>query len=136
MNVERLEQLADHVEQLSFGTEAGKFTMKDWEHSCGAPACLAGWAILLFGDEGSDYEFVDDDPERPRLGLLDDHVSVRAAELLDLPTSVWTFLFEPRQRDFDLIEIDPQWAARCVRNLIESGGIVDWNGTRTPDHES
>ena len=50
MYTKRIHALADHIETLSYGEEAGKFNMEGYIHECGSPACIAGWACFMFED--------------------------------------------------------------------------------------
>ena len=57
MDVERIEGLARHIERLrtvgpghQAKEEPGYFQGR-WKHRCDTPACIAGWAIHLFGED-------------------------------------------------------------------------------------
>ena len=52
MNVERILQLADIIEVQPHMTDEDPegFTMMDYIHDCGSPACIAGWAVATFSD--------------------------------------------------------------------------------------
>ena len=56
MNVERIRALAEHIESLPTvgmtwdDAQRQAYCQRTYAHLCGTPACIAGWAVHLFGD--------------------------------------------------------------------------------------
>ena len=145
MNVKRILALADTIEELpdfhSTGiglpnvTGQDSFRMDRFRHECGAPACMAGWAIYLWGEEDGDR------------GLIPTPYLIRAGRILGLMTDdrPWR-LFEPHdspciQRDHDAhwsadptspAYISNKRAAAQLRHLAKTGE-VDWSATPYED---
>ena len=125
MNRERILHLAETIEKQEFvpineGCDAASgFNMSHWFYPCGAPACIAGWAIFLF-------------PAQIQLSYDGDHI-YRAARLLGISNSMGTRLFEPRFMHADVGILIPgspgfitaRHAAAVLRHLVETGE-VDW----------
>jgi hypothetical protein len=121
MNKERILKLADIIEKQPHTTpqQPDGFTMSNWTHDCGTPACICGWANHELNKETSSD-----------IWLGDDRV---AAEWLGLDIDTAGSLFEPsRERDSNpwatdwWDEITPAHAAAVLRNLAETGK-VDWS---------
>ena len=121
MNVERIIELANHIEALDHAPKlcwvesSEKFDMSKWNYECGSPACMAGHALWL----------------------LDKHLKNRnhrtveaaAAELLELDEDDAEALFTPVERYmgiWQLSEIEPKTAAAVLRNFAKTGN-VEWN---------
>lgn len=128
MNKERILALADLIEKQPHTTvdDAHGFTMGNWTHACGTPACIAGWAV--FAENGSaKFE-------------SGEWVSSRAASYLELDRDDAVLLFEPDLRNPDEFEDDetdatdgwdeitPSQAAATLRRLAETGS-VDWSAS-------
>lgn len=118
MNTEYILNLADRIEKMPHTdvTDPSGFTMVDYRHHCGTPACIAGHVI-------------DDERIDPNLVLCDEHevvaevfgISEAKADSLCLASGVMR-----------LNLITPQWAAACLRHLARTGE-VDWPGTKPQD---
>ena len=87
-------RVADHVERLEWcdsavmpGKEDPCFTMQATHYACGAPACIAGWAVHL----GTNQRF----DSLPRGGFHQGGVMDIAATLLDIDHEASELLFTP-----------------------------------------
>lgn len=128
---QRIEQLADRVERLEAGHLAGQFDMNSVKHVCGAPACIAGWAVNVFGDlslttyraavEGKAVAEAVMDEAANILGLREDD----AEELFWPVGHVADVCAEPGQQGY----VSPAMAAACLRLLVDTGE-VDWRAAR------
>jgi hypothetical protein len=89
------------------------------EDSCGTVCCIGGYAALLSGN-------IDD--EQLYSGI--------SAEYLGLDTHTARQLVYARgaRGAHHLDSITREWAAACVRNLLETGE-VDWSGTEPAEEE-
>lgn len=106
MNVERIRELANVIEvqpHTRIEDETG-FNMRYFEHDCGSPACIGGWANFIWGKGREDTST----EARGYLGISLEH-----AESLFFP-------------DFDMDRITPTHAAAVLRNLADTGK-VDWS---------
>ena len=125
MNVDRIRQLADHIEKLPYvparraRKEVPSFSMRWLDYNCGTPACIAGWAIEMWPEK--------DTTERSLQ---------RARVCLDVwgPLSKHLFVPEFPSANYDAKKgqrghITPAHAAACLRKLAETGE-VDWEGTK------
>lgn len=113
MNVERINALADMIEVMPHTTVSAEegFSMANWSHDCGTPACIAGWAAYLAKGPGV---------------LINHSCYDVAADFLDINVCLADELFEPRLGDVDLWdEIEPKHAAEVLRHLAQTGN-VDW----------
>ena len=134
MNVERLNQLADHIERLEhaptgvcaapdnipFGDTPDAFNMSNWvsESTCGTAGCIAGHAGCLFRDEQS----------RMRTGIMTD-----ARRLLELTPREGSLLFIPGTLG-TMDQITPAMAAQVLRLVAGGMEILDaWKAT-LPSH--
>lgn len=124
MNTERILALADLIEKQPHTTQEAPegFTMVNWNHDCGTPACIAGWAchVALGGAV-----------------VLDINIEQTARRFLGLDAAEADALFEPDLRsDFEKEhgfisstdvwdDITPDHAARTLRRLAKTGK-VDW----------
>lgn len=126
MNKERILALADLIEKQPHTTvEAPSgFSMENWSHDCGTPACIAGWAWAM---------------EKAKMEDVDDNASDAAQKFLGLGVLTGDSLFEPDLRDTDLAlnhhwenhtdlwgHITPTHAAAVLRHLADTGK-VDWS---------
>lgn len=114
MDTYRLTKLANHIEKLdhehgSFSMGLFFFELPDY-HSCGTPACIAGHAIAMFGDQ-KDFN--------------QHNIKRDAQDILGLEASTATDLFYGTD-DIDLYEITPMEAAEAIYKLVETGE-VDWS---------
>lgn len=110
MNTERIRELADVIEDqphTSFNAANG-FYMDAWEHSCGTPSCIAGWAAHTFGRQVATWEMWD--VAEGLLGLSEE-------------TSRRLFLGDGT---FSRGSVTPAHAAAVLRNLADNG-VVDWS---------
>ena len=132
MNKERLLELADHVEALRhwpmedvLDVPEGCFNMNRWRYRCGAPACVAGHAVALWGNAEA--------PSSQLLGALG-----AATGLLDLDLRTARRLFTPQMGLCERAEEDycdaitPKTVAGVIRELVATG-IVYWPGVGTLD---
>ena len=121
MNVERISQLADHLEK---NIPDKDFSMEDYfvemprlaNNYCGTPACIAGYAIDLFGDKF-----------RIEIAICSAHRNIwpkaYAAELLGLNDFMAAGLFTP---EVELQEnITRENAVDALRTLVTTG-TFDW----------
>lgn len=110
MNKDRILALADLIEKQPHTSEydpAG-FTMDNWVHSCGTPACIAGWAAWQASGEQKTIN-----PE-----VVEDS----AAAFLGISYSDGRRLFTPRA---EWKAITPAIAASTLRRFAETGE-VEW----------
>ena len=117
MRKDRIRKLADTIEKCEavYGDDQGgdyKFWMGEIQFDCGSPACIAGWAEHIFGED-TDFDLT---------------------YLLDISSSDEMELIEPRYKNhayFPAVRSDhpgfitPQHAAKVLRHFAETG-IVDW----------
>jgi uncharacterized lipoprotein YmbA len=93
-------------------------------HDCGTACCIAGAAIQFAQDKPFSYDEWLETPANPFQW---------ASTLLDIDYLQASLLFHCEDEYGEVVasqrEIDSQWAARCIRKLIDTGG-VDWLGTR------
>ena len=127
MNRERIIALADHIETLEHtkkesysdddkveGGMEGKFRMKTYLFSCGAPACIAGHACAMFCPQEDNWMM-----ESFQL----------AKTVLWLSTGEATTLFIPNEvnlGDSLFGDITPKMATATLRHFAETGEVV-WN---------
>lgn len=113
MHKDRILALADLIEQqphTSPSSERG-FTMADFTHDCGTPACLAGWAAWESENR----------PEVIEWSLA----ASKATQFLCIGYDMADELFEPDDiAGWD--RITPAHAAFTLRHLAETG-VVDWS---------
>lgn len=109
MNVERILELADIIEKQPHTKVSSRegFNMGSFEHDCGTPCCIGGWANALFGNGRQDCS--------------DD-----ASGYLGLESEVGDELYFPCDTDVPLDAITPAHAAAVLRHLAETGR-VDWS---------
>lgn len=126
MHTERILALADLIEKQPHTTTESPegFTMDNWHHDCGTPACIAGWAchVSLGGNVVLNKDV---------------NIELTARYFLGLDAEKADALFQPDLRsDFekedDFIsatdawgDITPEHAARTLRRLAKTGK-VDW----------
>ena len=131
MNKEKILRLADVVEELEHaanGTDSGKFDMSRYAFFCGAPACVAGWAVAI---EVADFNV----PTAAKLNVRrlypgDGIVSStsihrKAGEILELSPGEAARLFRSSEPTSNLYDITPLEAAWVLRKFAETGEI-DW----------
>jgi hypothetical protein len=119
MNIERIRQLADVIAaqpHTPLAAESG-FNMNNWTHTCGSPACIAGWANFIRTDDDGTF-----------LGDM-----VAAAAWLGINIRQAAELFQPDEPDKDepddilsWSDITPAHAAAVLRHLAVTGQ-VDWS---------
>lgn len=53
MNIDRINALADLIEKQphSKKSDPSGFNMEYWQHTCGTPSCIAGWAVHMSGKD-------------------------------------------------------------------------------------
>jgi hypothetical protein len=98
VNRERIKRLAEYIESL----EESEFDMSTWY--CGTAACIAGYAILLFGSEEDKNELVFNGGTK--------NLSVIAQNLLEIDESRAHKLF------FDITIMDVATAGWKLRKLL------------------
>lgn len=120
MHKDRILALADLIESMPHTsvTDDHGFNMDDFDHVCGTPACIAGWAIAMRANDLSvnvrsavDAEF--------------DSYSGLASDYLGLSSGVGSDLYYGPGRDVKLADITPAQAAATLRRLAETGK-VEW----------
>lgn len=116
MNTDNIRRLADVIEAEPHTDReaASGFTMMCFFHTCGTPACIAGWADTLSG--------ADDWSGATRT----DCVEERAAKWLGLAASQAYALFWGGTEIKDLKSVSPTHAASVLRHLADTGR-VDWS---------
>lgn len=122
MNKEKILRLANILEGLEHTScidDPGKFNMSIYAFTCGAPACVAGWAVAL---EEEDYN-LNKATYSPihEVGIIHE----RARDILDLSNAEARRLFVPTLFRRSRREITPREAARVLRRLAQTG-IVQW----------
>lgn len=137
MNKDAISTIAHLLEKeatiRSSGGEIG-FDMESYidttneKFSCGTSACIAGWAVALFNDDGS-----------PRTAPLTGEELV-AIDETEVPDSVYASIFDKAQQIFGINDnaayrlftpaalevIDAKMAAETLRKLAETGE-VEWD---------
>lgn len=111
MNKERILELAEVIERQPdyvWPSQAHGFTMQYYMHDCKTPACIAGWAIHLYGED---------------IGLAR---KANALNLLELTVEQAGDLFTMFNTDLSLPSITSAVAAQCLRNFAATG-VVDWD---------
>lgn len=110
MNKERVLHLADYIEKLPKVSKENPtgFTMMDFTHNCGAPACIAGWAAYL-ADTTDEIDVF-------RCG----------AEYLELSKREAYQLFTMDNTEIPLSSVTPEQAAKVLRHLAETDE-VNWD---------
>lgn len=138
MNIDKLTEIAEWLEAGAPERDGVvKFNMKNFivPEGCGTACCIAG-AVVQFSSalpfRSSKHFYVESplsirDAAESLLGL-DYHES---EELFYAPSVLEKFEDELPHGADALDMITPAWAARCIRNLIETGK-VDWLGTYVP----
>jgi len=123
MNKERLHQLADHLEKqirdVNFGMAVYWF-VEPTPNYCGSPACIAGYAVHLFGDPAkikaiSGTYF--------RVGVykgIQSWTFAYAKELLGLDDEMARDLFTPID-GINSTDISKRDAAKSLRALADRG---------------
>lgn len=119
LQIDRIRQLADIIQaqpHTPITAESG-FNMCNWTHTCGTPACIAGWANFVRTDDDGTF-----------LGDMS-----AAAMWLGITKSQAEELFAPdedfEEEDGPLFlwsEITPTHAAAVLRHLADTGR-VDWS---------
>ena len=110
MNKERILELADLIEKqphTEIDADSG-FNMLDFNHLCGTPSCIAGWAVF---QSNGNLEYVNSEEARIALGL-------NRLQCEDL--------FFAWSSNLSLEDITPAHAAFTLRHLAETG-VVDWS---------
>src|SRR5882724_105533 len=126
MNIKRLEALASYIEGLPHEPSLekghkGQFNMAWIVFDCGAPACLASHAQVLFSGDIRSRSII--------AGLK------FAQELLDLTETQRQQLLAPTYRltyNIELDKITPKQAAQAIRRLI-TGEEETWAGLKPMD---
>lgn len=118
VNVTNVKTLADIIRQqphVSAEHETG-FDMSVWEHDCGTPACIAGWASSLACPEG-----------RPKTSYGRTMDAEEVANIwLDLTYQEGSDLYIASGLNVELSRITPEQAATVLDHLAETGK-VDWS---------
>ena len=129
MNTEKILKLADIIENQP-DTELGDggFNMSDTAHHCGAPACIAGHAVVMEHGVGS---LENRSTGMPRYPIA---VMKMAARILGLEEAQRQELFAPVTPTANYRRRDPRHsdyisaarAAKTLRRLAHTGR-VDWH---------
>lgn len=103
--------LANLIEKLPFTDEDAKdgFSMTNYNHSCGTPSCIAGWAAWEANNRHS---------------VRNGEVSSLALEHLEISQDIGEELFYPHGYSYN--RQSPQKAAAVLRHLAATGE-VDWD---------
>ena len=136
LNPQRINLLADTIEDAGHGFDMREWLSLErpnhWDHldpvgsaqNCGAVACAAGWAVMLF-DPGFIYTM------RP-INQASPNIQERAAELLGLNPDQAQALFLPAHGSTmqdelmcEYEDVTPQDVAETLR-LLDDTGRVDW----------
>ncbi len=123
MNVERIRELADIIgrqQHTDINAKSG-FTMSDFDHECGSPACIAGWAIELHSPISNQVSGGLWHRKVPK----NKSYSEFAAELLEIDEETRAYLFFG-DGSMSLEDITPRHAAAVLRNLAATGK-VNWS---------
>lgn len=122
MNLARLDALATWLESGAPATGGvSGFDMEIFRHDftdCGTICCIAGTTNIWFGDGAARDETHNEDAWRQARDLLG--VDSEQAQSL--------FYCNTMHNAFPMKRITPDWAARCIRKLMQTGK-VDWIGT-------
>ena len=88
-------------------------------HNCGTTACIAGWAVALFNEDGTPRTepFVED-PYKHGIPIAN-----LGRVALGLSYSIADALFTPELPDHIWSSITPQVAAKTLRSLAETGEV-------------
>lgn len=124
MNKENILYVADLIENQPLTSPADNtgFTMQSYLHSCGTPACIAGWAYAASrGSDGSE----DLRPEDRDQWSDSRTVAGEAQRFLGLDYTTSEQLFLGFEAPVDLVRIKPEAAVAVLRHLAETGE-VDW----------
>ena len=119
MNIDNINRLADVIEAQSHTDREAEdgFAMNCFFHTCGTPACIAGWADFLANGD----EWVASDTLESR----SQNVEGRAMEWLGMSSSQRYELFWGGTKIADLAKVTPTHAAAVLRHLAATGD-VDW----------
>lgn len=134
MRKDRIKELAAHLKKCEWSSAGpGKaednshFRLARWQFDCGAPGCIAGHAVALFGN----LQRLPSDEAGPSIFR-------QAKELLDLTAFEANRLFIPDDthssggvsfrlfEDRGLSDIAPKEAAKVLEYLAETGA-VEWD---------
>lgn len=129
MKTDRILKLADLIEagddklgfnMNTYGSAGGGY--KDLSgHNCGTVACIAGWTVAAFGLSGRATKFNAFRAMKTNQGLS---AHILSTKLLGLSGRNAAKLLAPNSVE-DWNQITSTVAARCLRNLAETGE-VDW----------
>lgn len=92
-------------------------------HACGTVACIAGWAVALFDENGEPRE----KPLSPKdlKGLAAQDITEQAGKTLGLKFKVSEDLFMAWSSPLDLGDITAEHAVKTLRHLARTGK-VNW----------
>ena len=108
MNNEAILKTADVLDELPEGYDV--FNMGTYMHSCGTPACIAGYAVAVNDEEAY---------ERCRNGVSDVHQTAKRIFGLDIQTS--GALFVPG--GLKPYGATAKEAAKVLRNFVATGVV-------------
>lgn len=121
LRVERLRKLADHVEALEHHsrTFVGKygepgFNLGLYQFDCGAPACIAGHAEVMFPE----------DPRGREVPEARAKTFNRAKCRLGLEQDEAHDLFTPGHLLVNLMDVPPEVAAAVLRRFADTGHVT------------
>ena len=129
MNKERILMVADAIENHSIpklGFNMTSLVSNDYPdmsgHDCKTVACIAGWTVALFKDDGSLrnkplYTVNSIDKSK-------NAIDKRAGKILDLGSWEANDLFYTEYYIMHLEKITPKMAVKTLRNLAKTGRVV------------
>jgi hypothetical protein len=129
MHIERLDEIASWLEDgAPHRGKVHEFNMVRFIkpiNECGTACCIAGVAVQFHRKKMRKKQYED------QFDGYSNSIPVfaKAKNLLGLTEDVADQLFAMSNTEYFLEDVDPAWAARCIRNLIETGK-VDWDSTR------
>jgi hypothetical protein len=117
MNKERILAVADAIENES--VPGLQFDMTVYRNSCGTAGCIAGWAFVMFADDGR--RRWDEWGNYPRGEIFN-----TAKEVLGLCSGEAWQLFLPEDPVGENYDATAEEAVTVLRQLAETG-VVDWS---------
>lgn len=126
-NILRLADALDNVELakshnigFNMATFVSTFDIDRTEHDCGTVACIAGWAVAMFGHNGKPRASPLSAMKLNNFPTPEEH----ATRTLGLSYVTAQSLFYPGNPRYH--QITPKVAAATLRHLAETG-VVDWD---------
>ena len=119
MNTDRINELADHIENLEHTLrvdvrgDTDQFNMDRLNFICGSPACIAGHAVAKYGHE---IDYVNGMDIMTSAAVVLDISSISSRGALFAPS-------ENRTGGFPMNRITPEMAAWVLRAYAETGEV-------------